>query len=113
MKKNRKVVLKGNKDAITKYNLEKIFDKSLEFIGFAIGLGILIFFINSAKDLYSYFEDKDYLLQLLKDENVEFIKTNVCDEIEENGNKLDKNSKCDAKDILRKELTIIFLVFFF
>tara|TARA_B100000963_G_scaffold243400_1_gene213077 strand:- start:147 stop:1502 length:1356 start_codon:yes stop_codon:yes gene_type:complete len=104
MKKNRKVVLKGNKDAITKYNLEKIIDKSLEFVGFAIGLGILIFFINSAKDLYSYFEDKDYLLQLLKDENVEFIKTNVCDEIEENGNTLDKNSKCDAKDILRKRI---------
>lgn len=104
MKKNRRVVFKGNKKAIAKYNLEKIFDKSLEFIGFAIGLGIFLFFINSAKDLYSYFEDKDNLLQLLKDENVEYIKTNVCYDIEKKGNNFNDNSECDAKDILRKRI---------
>ena len=104
MKENRKVVLKGNKKAIIKYNLEKIFDKSLDFIGFAIGLAILIFFINSVKDLDGYFKDRDYLLQLLKDENVVLIKSNVCEDIKEEGNNIAVNTECNAKDILRKRI---------
>ena len=104
MKKNRKVVLKANKKAITKFNLEKIFDKSLEFIGFAIGITILMFFINSVKDLDGYFKDRDYLLQLLKDENVVLIKSNVCEDIKEEGNNIAVNTECNAKDILRKRI---------
>ena len=104
MKKNRKVVLKGNKKAVTKYNLEKIFDKSLEFIGFAIGITILMFFINSVKDLDGYFKDRDYLLQLLKDENVVLIKSNVCEDIKEEGNNIAANTECNPKDILRKRI---------
>ena len=104
MKENRKVVLKGNKKAIIKYNLEKIFDKSLDFIGFAIGLAILIFFINSVKDLDGYFKDRDYLLQLLKNENVVLIKSNVCKDIKEEGNRFVVNAECNAKEILRKRI---------
>ena len=104
MKKNRKVVLKANKSAITKFNLERIFDKSLEFIGFAIGIIILMFFINSVKDLDGYFKDRDYLLQLLKDENVDIVKSNVCKDIKEEGNNFTVNTECNAKDILRKRI---------
>ena len=45
MKKTKKVILKGNAEAIKKYNKQKFVDKGLESSGSIIGIIILVLII--------------------------------------------------------------------
>ena len=106
MKKTKKVILKGNAEAIKKYNKQKFVDKGLEFSGSIIGIIILVLIINSFKSFKEYWADKEDLKKLLKQENQYLtIKDNVCkDFAEDTISKGNGNKECDAIGILRKRI---------
>ena len=109
MKKTKKVILKGNAEAIKKYNKQKFVDKGLESLGSIIGIIILVLIINSFKSFKEYWADKEDLKKLLKQEDkyltIEKIKKNVCKDFAKDAiSKGDGNKECDAIAILRKKI---------
>ena len=109
MKKTKKVILKGNAEAIKKYNKQKFVDKGLEYLGSIIGIIILVLIINSFKSFKEYWADKEDLKKLLKQEDkyltIEKIKKNVCKDFAKDAiSKGDGNKECDAIAILRKKI---------
>ena len=106
MKKTKKVILKGNAEAIKKYNKQKFLDKGLESLGSIIGIIILVLIINSFKSFKEYWANKEDLKKLLKQENQYLtIKDNVCQDFaKDNISKGDGNKECDAIAILRKKI---------
>ena len=109
MKKTKKVILKGNAEAIKKYNKQKFVDKGLEYLGSIIGIIILVLIINSFKSFKEYWADKEDLKKLLKQEDkyltIEKIKKNVCKDFAEDAISKGNGSKeCDAIGILRKRI---------
>lgn len=109
MKKSKKVILKGNAEAIKKYNKQKFVDKGLEYLGSIIGIIILVLIINSFKSFKEYWADKEDLKKLLKQEDkyltIEKIKKNVCKDFAKDAiSKGDGNKECDAIAILRKKI---------
>ena len=109
MKKTKKVILKGNAEAIKKYNKQKFVDKGLESLGSIIGIIILVLIINSFKSFKEYWADKEDLKKLLKQEDkyltIEKIKKNVCKDFAKDAiSKVDGNKECDAIAILRKKI---------
>lgn len=109
MKKTKKVILKGNAEAIKKYNKQKFVDKGLESLGSIIGIIILVLIINSFKSFKEYWADKEDLKKLLKQEDkyltIEKIEKNVCKDFAKDAiSKGDGNKECDAIAILRKKI---------
>ncbi len=113
MKKTKKVIFKGNAEAIKKYNNQKFLDKGVEFLGSIIGIIIFVLIFYSFQSFKEYWTNKEDLKKLLKQENqsklTRFerlkIKDNVCkDFAKDTISRGDENKECDAIAILRKRI---------